>query len=260
MTGRILRARVEPLVVVAAAALLGACSSPGAVAGRATDMDGRGLANVRVVVDGLKTHIEQQTDASGAFRVADLAAGPYAVTFDRPGYAAERREAVAVRTDGTTTLTVPLHPACLEEGSYTDGGIAWALRAAEAVVYLRIDRVESPDRWISNDLCVVGTDHTATVVNLLNMDTSAGTVTEKIHLVRDGREGFPAGTEYIAFIRWEAAIGRYRPVAGPIFMIPVKDGRVVWMRSDVPGVRDGDPVSKAMGALFALLPAARRGH
>ena len=247
-----------PLALVAVA--VAGCSAPGTVAGRATDMEGRGMANVRVVVDGLKTHVEQQTDASGAFRVADLAPGAYVVTLDRPGFAGEKRDTVQVTRGGTTSLTVPLHPACLEEGSYTDGGIAWALRAAEAVVYLRIDTVEPPDRWISNDLCVVGTDHTATVVNLLNMDTSAGSVKEKIHVVRDGREGFPAGTEYIAFIRWEPAIGRYRPVAGPLFMIPVKDGRVVWTRTDVPGVRDGDPVSKAMAALFALLPPARRGH
>ena len=252
--------RIRGCVIGGVVCALTGCSAPGQLTGRTTDMDGRGLANVRVVVDGLKTHVEQQTDASGAFRVPDLAAGSYTVTVDRPGYAAERRESVQVSKGGTTTLAVPLHPACLEEGSYSDGGIAWALRAAEAVAYLRIDAVEPPDRWISNDLCVVGTDHTATVVNLLNMDTVVGSVKDKIHIVRDGREGFPAGTEYIAFIRWEAAIGRYRPVAGPIFMLPVQNGRVVWTRTDVPAIHNGDPVSKVMADLFALLPPARRGR
>ena len=53
------------------------------------------------------------------------------------------------------------------------------------------------------------------------------------------------------------AIGRYRPIAGPIFMIPVLDGKVVWDRTDAPNIRMGDQVSKAMAGLFALLPAAR---
>jgi hypothetical protein len=40
-------------------------------------------------------------------------------------------------------------------------------------------------------------------------------------------------------------------------MIPVKDGKVEWDRTDAPNIRNGDLVSKAMAGLFALLPSAR---
>ena len=77
------------------------------------------------------------------------------------------------------------------------------------------------------------------------------------------------GEEYIAFVRWEPAIGRYRPIAGPIFMIPVRDGKVVWDRTDAPTIRtaigqqgDGGALPAAAGgaeAQFTNLIGARIG-
>jgi hypothetical protein len=150
-----------------------------------------------------------------------------------------------------------IHPACLEEGSYVDGGIVWGLQAAQAVLYVHLNAVSEPDRWIVNDQCIVGIDHTATVLSILNMGPDSGSITKTIHIVRDGRVAWKPGEEYIAFVRWEPAFGRYRPIAGPIFMIPVLDGKVVWDRTDAPNIRTGDAASKAMAGLFALLPAAR---
>jgi len=95
------------------------------------------------------------------------------------------------------------------------------------------------------------------VLSILNMGPDSGDITKTVHLVRDGRVAWTAGEEYIAFVRWEPAIGRYRPIAGPIFMIPVRDGRVEWDRTDAPNIHSDDPVGKAMAALYALLPSAR---
>ena len=101
-------------------------------------------------------------------------------------------------------------------------------------------------------------DETASdVYGILNMGPDSGSITKTIHIVRDGRVPWKQGDEYIAFVRWEPAIGRYRPIAGPIFMIPVLDGKVVWDRTDAPNIRMGEPVSQAMAGLFALLPSAR---
>jgi hypothetical protein len=161
---------------------------------------------------------------------------------------------VAVARGATATTDFVLHPACLEEGSYVDGGLPWALQAAQAVVYVRIGTPSAPDRWIVNDQCVVGIDHPATVLSILNMGPSSGDITKPIHILKDGRTPLAAGEEYIAFIRWEPAVGRYRPIAGPIFMIPVRDGKVAWTRTDAPGIHNGDAISKAMAGLFALLP------
>src|SRR4030095_3304059 len=115
-----------------------------------------------------------------------------------------------------------------------------------------------PDRWIVNGQCIVGIDHTATVLSILNMGPDSGSITKTIHIVRDGRGAWKTSEEYNALVRWETSMCRSRPIAGPLFMISVGDGKIVWDRTDAPNIRNGDPVSKAMAGLFALLPSARR--
>ena len=113
------------------------------------------------------------------------------------------------------------------DAAIVDHFAGMGLQAAQAVLYVRFIAVSEPDRWIVNDQCIVGIDHTATVLSILNMGPDSGSITRTIHIVRDGRVSWKQGDEYIAFVRWEPAIGRYRPIAGPIFMIPVLDGKVV---------------------------------
>lgn len=243
---------------VVCAALCAACSGSGHISGRVTQVeDSTPLANVKLTLDGLRTHTELATDASGRFEFSDLAPGAYALKAEAQEFAAETRDNLAVTRGATTTADFALHPACLEEGSYVDGGLRWGMQAAEAILYVRIASVSQPDRWIVNNQCIVGIDHTTTVLSILNMGPDSGDIKKTIHIVRDGRVAWTPGDEYIAFVRWETAIGRYRPIAGPIFMIPVKDGKVEWDRTDAPNIRNGDLVSKAMAGLFALLPSAR---
>ena len=157
----------------------------------------------------------------------------------------------------TANADFVLHPACLEEGSYVDGGLRWGLQAAQAILYVRFTAVSEPDRWIVNDQCIVGIDHTTNVLSILNMGADSGTIKKTIHIVRDGRVGWKPGDEYIAFVRWEPAIGRYRPIAGPIFMIPVLNGKVVWDRTDAPQYPDRRSGQQGDGEPLALLPSAR---
>ena len=232
-----------------------ACAGSGHIAGTVSQVeDHTPLANARLTLDGLRTHAEATTDASGRYDFADLVPGPYALKAEAADFASETRDTITVTRGATATTNFALHPACLEEGSYVDGGLRWAMQAAEAILYIRIGPVSQPDRWIVNGQCIVGIDHTTTVLSILNMGPDSGDIKKTIHIVRDGRVGWKEGEEYIAFVRWETAIGRYRPIAGPIFMIPVKDGKVEWDRTDAPNIRTGDPVSKAMAGLFALLP------
>ena len=233
-----------------------ACSSAARVTGTVSEIEGGPLPGVQVTVDGLKTHTQLKTDSAGKFEFQNLAAGTYSVKAELADYVTETKQ-TTVTSGQTATTDFTIHPACLEEGSYVDGGTVWGLQAAQAVLYVRLTAVSEPDRWIVNDQCVVGIDHTATVLSILNMGPDSGSITKTIHVVRDGRVAWKQGEEYIAFVRWEPAIGRYRPIAGPIFMIPVLDGKVIWDRTDAPNIRTGDPVSKAMAGLFALLPTAR---
>jgi len=234
-------------------ALTAACGGSGRISGRVTQLEGGALSGARMTIDGLKTHLEVTTDAMGRFDVPNLAPGNYDLKAEMAGYVMDARDDVAVARGATATADFSLHPACLEEGSYVDGGLRWGLQAAQAVLYVRVVAVSEPDRWIVNDQCIVGIDHTLTVLSILNMGPSSGDITKTIHVVRDGRVGWMPGEEYVAFVRWEPAIGRYRPIAGPIFMIPVIDGKVEWDRSDAPNIRNGDPVERAMAGLFALL-------
>ncbi len=247
---------MKTLALVAAALLAAACGNSARITGTVREIEAGPLPGVQVTIDGLRTHAQATTDNMGRFAFQELPAGSYNLKAELSDYVADSKQ-VEVARGGSAATEFVLHPACLEEGSYVDGGLTWGLQAAQAVLYIHFTAVSEPDRWIVNDQCVVGIDHTATVLSILNMGSGSGTITKTIHIVRDGRVAWRQGDEYIAFVRWEPAIGRYRPIAGPIFMIPVLDGKVVWDRTDTPGIRTGDPVSKAMAVLFALLPSAR---
>ena len=244
-------------LVVLACLIVAACSNSGRVTGTVKEIEAGPLPGVHVTIDGLKTHQEATTDSSGQFAFHNLGRGSYTVKVDLADYVGEVK-IVSIPRAGTLNTEFVLHPACLEEGSYVDGGLRWGLQAAQAVLYVRFVAVSDPDRWIVNGQCIVGIDHTATVLSILNMGPDSGSITKTVHVVRDGRVAWNPSEEYIAFVRWEPAIGRYRPIAGPLFMIPVRDGKVVWDRTDAPNIRNGDPVSKAMAGLFALLPAEAR--
>jgi hypothetical protein len=92
--------------------------------------DSTPLANVKLTLDGLRTHTELATDASGRFEFSDLAPGAYALKAEAQEFAAETRDNLAVTRGATTTADFALHPACLEEGSYVDGGLRWGMQAA----------------------------------------------------------------------------------------------------------------------------------
>jgi len=253
------RSTLDAIALALLACLLAGCGNSGRIEGTVREVEAGPMPGVEVTIDGLRTHAQLTTDASGRFELADLAPGAYNLKAEITDYVSDARQ-VTVARGATARAEFVLHPACLEEGSYVDGGMTWALQAAHAVLYIRLTAVSEPDRWIINDQCIVGIDHTATVLSILNMGPGSGSVTRTIHLVRDGRDSWTQGDEFIAFVFWEPAIGRYRPIAGPIFMIPVRDGKVVWERTDTPNIRNADPISKAMAGLFALLPSARRGR
>src|SRR5690242_5815745 len=116
---------------VIGAALVAGCAGSGHVAGKVTQVeDNTPLANVALTLDGRRTHAEATTDASGRFDFAGLPPGPYVLKAETQDFAAETRDNLTVTRGTTTTADFALHPACLEEGSYVDGGLRWGLQAA----------------------------------------------------------------------------------------------------------------------------------
>jgi len=252
----------RPAAAIAVAALFTAsCGGSGRVTGRITSAkpgDTSPLPGTHVTIDGLKVHEEGVATASGEFVFDGIDPGTYKVKAELPGFLTSTREDVVVSGSRPTSVDFALQPGCLEEGAYADYGLTWTLQASHAILYVTIDSADPPDRWIlDGGTCLMGIDHTATVLSILNMGPDSGAVKRTIHIVKDGRHPWKPGSQYIAFLRWETAIGRYRPVIGDVFMIPVTDGKVDWDRTDAPNIHKGDPVSKAMASLFALLPSAR---
>jgi hypothetical protein len=192
-------------VALALAAFLFAACNSGHVTGTVKEIEAGPLPGVHITIDGLRTHEQVMTDNAGRFEFQNLPAGAYGLKAEFPDYVMEAQD-VALARGATANADFVLHPACLEEGSYVDGGLRWGLQAAQAILYVRFTAVSEPDRWIVDDQCIVGIDHTTTVLSILNMGADSGTIKKTIHIVRDGRVGWNPGDEYIAFVRWEPAI------------------------------------------------------
>src|SRR5689334_9407978 len=107
--------------VVLIACFAAACSHSAQVTGTVNEIEGGPLPGVQVTIDGLKTHAQSKTDTTGRFEFQNLAAGTYSVKAELADYVAESKQ-VAVAGGQATKADFTIHPACLEEGSYVDGG------------------------------------------------------------------------------------------------------------------------------------------
>ena len=170
-------------LAVVACLFITACNNSGRVTGTVKEIEAGPLPGVHVTIDGLKTHQEVTTDSEGRFAFQNLGGGAYTLKTDLADYVADTK-VVSVPRGGALSTDFVLHPACLEEGSYVDGGLRWGLQAAEAVLYVRFVAVSDPDRWIVNNQCIVGIDHTATVLSILNMGPDSGSITKTIQVVK----------------------------------------------------------------------------
>jgi hypothetical protein len=191
-------------------------------------------------------------DSEGRFDLSNLPQGPYTVTGELAGFQPQRQQNVIVAPGRTTSVALVLSLACLAQVDSVDPGIPWAVKEADTILYLRILASGAPTRWSFSDWCVIGTEHTATVLQVVKtvpMQAALGSAVRFVQLP----EGSPyaPGQEYVAMLRWEAAAERYRTVGR--FMFPVRDGRVIWTRTDVPALKDEMPVADFISALQAAL-------
>lgn len=112
--------RRSALALAAAAALAGVISTPthaqqgGTIAGRVIDSSGEPLPGVTVtaVVSGVAEPEPRLavTDGQGRYRIADLRAGTYTVTFRLPGFGTAVRHGVDVRAASTRAVDIELGP------------------------------------------------------------------------------------------------------------------------------------------------------
>jgi hypothetical protein len=173
------------------------------------------------------------------------------VTGRLPGFKTQALDGVVVESGATVTVTLVLELGCLDEVLYVDRGMAWAIQQADTIVHLRISASAEPKEWSFGENCLIGVEHTATVLQAAKsspLGTASQNVVRFVTLRGDGRR-YVKGQEYLALLRWEADAERYRPVSGFLYMFPVREGRVVWTRTDVPALKDQMPVADFIAAL-----------
>jgi hypothetical protein len=164
-------------------------------------------------------------------------------------------ENVAVPRGDVATRHLRLSAGCREDPALIVlQDFSLALRKADAAVYVRVLRsgpIQSLQ--ISDTDCVIGREHTARVLDAITMRpvrrTQLRWFSEKGTRL-DG--GGPATSEYVLLLRWAPRVKTYLNYGGEIYIFPVRGGRVTWRRTDVPGIRDGAPVSEVLEVLRTL--------
>lgn len=94
----------------------------------------------------------------------------------------------------------------------------------------------------------------AVVVNERAVDPKRVAGATTIDKMTSGVDMLPKST---CAMRWDSATDRFLRINGPIYMLPIRDGRVEFRRTDAPGISDGMPVEEFSRALRALLTATR---
>ena len=178
------------------------------------------------------------------------------MTGELAGFQPQSQQDVIVAPGRTTSVTLVLSLGCLGNVDSVDLGIPWAVKEADTILHLRISASGAPTRWSFGDGCVVGTEHTATVLRVVKTLPAQAASEGTLQFVQPP-EGSPyaPGQEYVAMLQWEAVAERYFSLA-PFFMFPVRDGRVMWTRTDVPALKDEMPVADFISALQAALKDA----
>jgi hypothetical protein len=226
------------------AALFLSQPSTGSISGTAVEPAGGVLPGVKVTATWAGGERTAVTDSWGRFSLNDLPIGRYSVTAELAGFETVTREAVIIRSGRTASINLLLRVGCIAEVAYVDHGFARTRATADAIATIRISN--DPPRACRKTLRCVCTQHGAEVVRRLR--DPKGLLTRRIQLVQDGagalssERPYTAGQEFVAFLRYDAGNKAFTRMTGPVYMFPVRDGRVEFRRTDAPGLSDGMPV------------------
>ena len=251
---------ILPAVVatVLAVQLVGQSLGRGRISGNVRSDGGYVLPGARVSV--MKPDLTRSvvTNAEGGFDLSDLPEGAYTVTAELAGFQTTSQQNAIVRPDRTSIISLVLSIRCLFEVLYVDQGMLAAIQQTDAIVHLRISESGSVKRWDGGGVpCLDGPEYTAIPLRVAKSPPGQELTVSTIRFLQAGPVRYSPGDEYVALLRWNAGFARFLPVAGSLFMLPVRAGRVVWTRTDVPTLTDGMPVEGFLAALRALLPNSR---
>jgi hypothetical protein len=218
-------------------------AAQGIIQGRISDKQGGAMPGVTVTVtapDGSdRTTV---TNRDGEYEVSALAPGSYRVAARLTGfYTGQGTTEVASGTAVTLSLSLAVgsidEPLCLGiDGvlptANTGPGLRTASGMADAIVYLRIDRVaDTVPRPFATDL--IGyqqwTRYATTAISGVKGSEHPDGFWDSL-----GR--YRVNDEFVAFLRRRPSTNDFEPFACGIYMVPVKNGRVSWRPSGEPDV------------------------
>ena len=239
--------------------------APAALTGTVTDSTKAPLPGVTVTVVTNSLERTALTGADGRYRFPGLPAGTYRVQAELAGFETAVERGIVVGSGAATPLHFTLQVGCMSEAIRVDMGFARTLREATAVVQIRISASGSGEPCSATGFCVC-TEHVATVERVLKAgppDVSLTTIRflqeGAGRIAENGRHGsetpYALGQEFVAYLRWDPAANLFVRMGGPMYMFPVRDGRVEFRRTDAPGLSDAMLVEEFSRALQASVTA-----
>jgi hypothetical protein len=91
----------------------------------------------------------------------------------------------------TDSSALVLSIGCLDHVDSVDLGMRWAVKEAETILHLRISASEAPTRWAFRSSCVIGVEHTATILRVVKTPPGQAALGSTVRFVQD-----PAGSSY----------------------------------------------------------------
>lgn len=234
------------LIIVAGQAATGT----GHVTGFVTDTAGGLIPGTTITLRSGERERTAVTDAQGAFSFSDVPPGRYAVVASLHGFYGQPHTDVIVTAGGTVYLKFELLTDCLAHVDYVDMGLPWTLREADLVAHIRVARPDAACAMSSVCSCTL---HSASVLSVLK-----GQPLSEIRMLQEGagfsstERPYAAGDEFIAFLKRDNTNHAFARIAGPLYMLRVRDGRVHFGGRPPPaGLKEGMTISEFANALRA---------
>ena len=235
---------------------------PVAIRGTVTDTCGAVVpgTDVQIRGDDGKTVRRAVSAADGAFVFPDLPPGHYTATASLAGFRTFSDADVQVARGFDTRLDIRLHIASREDvGPWiTFGDVFQAARRAPIIVHLRIERVRGV-----REVCAVAVEYQASVIHVVKADREGGP-SSRFELLQQGSgsvspDGSPrpdeprysVGDQFVALLAWNPRLRAFTRFAGPVYMIPIRDGRVA-ANLRTAGVAEGMSVSELLARLKSV--------
>jgi hypothetical protein len=250
----------------------GTLTQPSGIRGTVSDTCGATIpgADITLTAESGRDVGRTTSDVDGTFRLKVAQPGSYQLSATLSGFRTFTQSDVAVEPGGQTPVDILLHIGWrVDMGPWvTPGDLRAAARSADAIVYLRIERVRGP-----REVCGVASQYQARPIDVIKRD-SRGQPGDRFELLQQGsgtvsadgtahpdERPYAEGDEFVALLTWNDRRQVFIRLAGPVYMIPIHDGRVA-AGARVPGVTPDMTVNDLLATLRdrsdAGLPPIRR--